>query len=184
MKHLTFIVSATALAAVTAFAMQEALHLPEGSKAPAFAGKTHTGKEVSLQSLTKEGPVFVVFWKERCPHNPRASALFNSLYKAYEGKVNMVGIVATSEEKLGDWAKQFNNAYPLLADSSRKLINDYKLVFSICTFQIGKDGTIEKVFPGYGADSMNALNAAMAAAAGTKPANVDLSAAPTKLTWG
>jgi len=184
MKHLTFILSGMAFAAVSAFALQEALYLPEGSKAPSFSGKTHTGKEVSLESLTKEGPVFVVFWKERCPHNPRASALFNSLYKAYEGKANLIGIVTTSEDKLGDWAKQFDNAYPLLADSSRKLITDYKLVYSICTFQIGKDGTIEKVFPGYGADSMKALNAAMAAAAGVKPAEVDLSAAPERLTWG
>lgn len=184
MRHLTFIALAATLAVGTAYALQQKFHLAEGSKAPAFSGKAHTGKTLSLNELTKNGPVFVVFWKERCPHNPRAAALFNSLYKAYEGKTQMVGLVSAPEERLGNWVNQFSVAYPLLSDASKKVINDYSVVYSICTFQIGKDGTIEKVFPGYGSDAMSSLNAAMAKAAGTAPKNVDLSAAPPRLTWG
>lgn len=184
MRHLTFIALAATLVVGTAYSLQQKLHLDEGTKAPAFSGKTNTGSTVSLSELTKDGPAFVVFWKERCPHNPRASALFNGIYKAYEGKVKMVGIVSAPEERIGDWAKQFSVAYPLLPDASKKIINDYAVVYSICTFQIGRDGKIEKVFPGYGSESMSALNAAMAKAAGTAPKNVDLSAAPPRLTWG
>lgn len=184
MRHLTFIALAATLAVGTAYALQQNLHLAEGSKAPAFSGKANTGATVSLAELTKNGPAFVVFWKERCPHNPRAAALFNNIYKAYEGKVKMVGIVSAPQERLGDWANQFSVAYPLLPDASKKIILDYAVVYSICTFQIGKDGTIEKVFPGYGSETMRALNAAMAKAAGTAPKNVDLSAAPPRLTWG
>lgn len=184
MRHSILVALAATLAVGAAYAVQQKLHLAEGSKAPAFSGKTHDGTTVSLAELTKDGPAFVVFWKERCPHNPRAAALFNSIYKAYEGKAKMVGIVTAPQERLKDWVNQFSVAYPLLADADKKIIHDYAVVYSICTFQIGKDGTIEKVFPGYGSEAMSALNAAMAKAAGTEAKNVDLSAAPPRLTWG
>lgn len=167
------------------FAMQgQEPYLTVGNAAPSISGTGSDGKAHALESLTKEGSAFVVFWKERCPHNPRASALFNSLAKAYDGKAKMIGVVTATTDGAAKWAEQFQLAYPLLSDSDRKLIRDYKLTYSITTFEIGKDGKVAAVFPGYGQDAMSALNAAMAKAAGKDKAEVDLSKAPARLTWG
>jgi peroxiredoxin len=159
-------------------------YLAVGSVAPAIAGKATDGKDYALESLAKKGSVFVVFWKERCPHNPRASALFNDLAKAYGDKVKLIGVVPTSPEGASQWVDRFKVVYPLIADSERQFIKDYKLTYSICTFEIGKDGKVANVFGGYGAESLANLNAAMANAAGVDKKEVDLSQAPNRLMWG
>lgn len=172
-----------AIGVACAFAVQSTPHLPVGQNAPDFKGVGSDGKEYSLKSLTGEGPAFVVFWKERCPHNAKASALFNALHKAYGEKTKLVGIVNASDEGAKKWTERFQLSYPLLSDASKATIGAYAVKYSICTFQIGKDGKIEKVFPGYGKETMDSLNGAMAAASGVK-ADVDLSGAPGGLTWG
>lgn len=163
--------------------VQQPLHLAPGTDAPAFAGVGTDGKDYSLKGLTEAGPAFVVFWKNRCPHNPKASSLINSLAKAYGEKVKLVGFVNSPPEGAKKWVEQFSLPYPLLSDPDKETIKAYGLRFSICTFQIGKDGKIEKVFPGYGKESLEGLRDAMASVAGTK-AEVDLSSAPSSLTWG
>ncbi len=80
MKRLILVVGSLGALALA----RETPYLSVCSVAP--ASKAANGEAISLKTLTKEKPVFVVFWKERCPHNPRASALFNSLSMAYEGK--------------------------------------------------------------------------------------------------
>lgn len=181
MKIQTILVTLAVLGFACAFAVQETLHLEVGKVAPSFAGTASDGKEYSLKSLTAEGPAFVVFWKQRCPHNKRASELFNTLHKAHG--VKLVGFVNASAEGAKAWVDQFALGYPLLADPEKQTIKAYALKYSICTFQVGKDGKIEKVFPGYGKESMVALNAAMATVSGKK-VEVDLSSAPGHLAWG
>lgn len=181
MKVRTLFATLAAFGVASSLAAQEATHLAVGKEAAAFVAKASDGKEYSLKSLTADGPAFVVFWKERCPHNKTASSLLNTLYKAHG--VKMVGFVSASEEGAKGWVTRFGLEYPLIADSERKTIKEYELRYSICTFQIGRDGKVEKVFPGYGKESMDALNAAMAEVSKKKP-EVDLSAAPTDLTWG
>lgn len=179
-----FAACAGATLALAACAVIQDGELKSGSAAPEFAGKTVDGKEVTLKGLTKDKPVFLVYWKERCPHNPRASALFNSLNKAYEGKAQLVGIVWTPQDRLEGWSKQFSINHPLIADADKSIIGSYGLSKSIGTYQIGTDGKIVKLFPGYGIDQLKELNEAMAKAAGVPVAQVDLSSAPNRLTWG
>jgi peroxiredoxin len=185
MKTRTVLAAIGVIGAVSALALaQEGLYLPAGSEAPPLSGVGTDGKEYSLTGLTKEKPAFVVFWKQRCPHNARASALFNALNKAYEGKVQVIGVVNAPAEGAKAWVDQFSLNYPLLADADKATIKAYKLRFSITTMQIGTDGKIAKVFEGYGAEAMASLNEAMAKAAGTEVAKVDLTGAPGRLTWG
>jgi len=72
----------------------------------------------------------------------------------------------------------------VLPNKAKETIRAYKVVYSICTMQIGVDGKIVKVFEGYGADAMKQLSEAMAAVAGVQPASVDLTGAPGRRTWG
>ncbi|MFC1629461.1 hypothetical protein ACFL3H_10190 [Gemmatimonadota bacterium] len=64
------------------------------------------------------------------------------------------------------------------------MISDYGLSTSITTYQIGTDGKVAAIFGGYGFDAMSALNKAMAEAAGIDVVEMDLSAAPTRTTYG
>ena len=172
-----------AAATVAALALAQGnAYLPVGEAAPAISGTGTDGKAYSIPNKGK--PSYVIFWKERCPHNKRASALFNALNKAYEGKVQVVGVVNASADGAKAWVEQFSLNYPLLADPDKATIGAYKLRYSITSMEIGADGKVAKVFEGYGADSIKAMNEAMAAAAGVKPAEIDLSGAPGRLTWG
>lgn len=181
--HLVALLAVGGVSVASALVQSE-LFLPAGNPAPAFAAPGSDGKDYTLAGLTKEKPVFVVFWKQRCPHNPKAAALINSIQQAYAGKANMVGVVNANQEGAKAWVDQFSLKYPLIADPAKAAISAYKLRYSIATVQIGTDGKITKVFEGYGAEQLKALNEAMAAAAGVKPAEVDLTGAPGRLQWG
>ncbi len=177
---------AAALLVTTGAALQqEGLYLPVGSDAPAFNQWNATdGNQYTLTELEKKGPVFVTFWKDPCPHNRRAMPHFNAMKGAYGEKVTMVGIVRTADDGTAKaWAEQFSASFPLLADPHSQLINAFKSAYSICTFEI-KQGKITRVFEGYGQNELKALNTALAEAAGVAPAQLDLSAAPQRQTWG
>ncbi len=155
-----------------------------GKAAPDFSLAGTDGKTHTLKSLTEKAPVFVVFWKERCPHNPRASALFNQLAKAYEGKAHLIGVVTASVEGAQAWRQKFAVPYTFLSDGDKATIAAYNMKYSIVTVQVGTNGKITRVFPGYGSAALAGLNMEMAAAAKTQPAAVDLGQAPERLTYG
>jgi len=172
------------LALATAMAPPVSDYLPVGSEAPAFEIVAADGQTYSLKSLTEKAPVFLVFWKERCPHNRRATPLFNAMKEAYGDKVTLLGIVKASLEGAKSWVDQFSVRYPLLPDADGSLVEGYQLTYSITSFEIGTDGKIAKVFEGYGYDAMSSLNRALAAAVGADAAEIDLSGAPPRQTWG
>lgn len=183
-KTLAVLSAAAAACLAIALVPQSKDHIPVGETAPAFELQGADGKQYALKDLTGKQPVFVLFWKERCPHNGRASALYNNLFAAYAGKVQFLGVVTSTVDGAKKWAESFGLKYPLLSDSTRSAISAFQLKKSICVIEIGTDGKIAAVYPGYGADSLNALNQALAKAAGTSAAQVDLSSAPGGLTWG
>lgn len=173
-----------AVAGIAFGAVQGENYLPAGNMAPAIEGVAPDGKTYSLAKLAKEKPAFVVFWKQRCPHNAKASALFNSLQKAYGEKTSVIGVVNADSEGAKAWTERFAVNYPLLSDPTKAAIGAYKLRYSITTVQVGTNGKIERVFEGYGAESVKALNEAMAKSAGMKMVEIDFSSAPGTLTWG
>lgn len=183
MRHKYVLATSVVFIAACAFAAQDP-HIAVGAEAPNFSGTGTDDKEHSLKGLTENGPAFVVFWKERCPHNKKASELINALQKAYGSKVKLVGFVNAPGDNAKTWVKQFGLEYPLLSDADKAVIKSYNLTYSITAFEIGKDRKITKVFPGYGKESMESLGKAMAAAYGADAPKVDLSGAPAGLTWG
>jgi peroxiredoxin len=163
---------------------QGGLYLPAGSTAPTFSVQGIDGNTYGLESLTAEGPVFLVFWKDPCPHNRRAMPHFNALKTAYGEKVTLLGAVRSSVDGTRAWGTQFSASFPLLPDPDSKLIDAFDTSYSIATFEIGRDGRITRVFEGYGQNELTSLNQAMASAAGVAPAQLDLSSAPQRQTWG
>lgn len=178
------VVFSSLILASLALAQGGGQHIQVGAAAPAIAGTLTDGKAFDSAAAAKAKPTFVVFWKERCPHNKPASAAFNALAKHYGDKVNFIGVVTASDEGAKAWTKQFQTTYPLLADAEKVSVKAYGLKASIATFQIGKDGKVEAVFPGYGRTQVDQLNNAMAKSSGMPSANLAEVQLPDALTWG
>lgn len=155
-----------------------------GKDAPAFSAKGTDGKTYSLDSVGKKAPMIMVFWKNPCPHNPRASKLVNSIVDAYKGKVNFVGVVNADGNDAKSFQKKFGPNYTFLNDDDESMIKDYKMKKSIQFVVINSDKTVGAVIGGYSKDSMDKLNKAMAKAAGSSPASLDFSGAPGRTTYG
>ena len=178
--------SAVVVLASVAFATQrgqQAVNPLIGKAAPAFSAKGTDGKTYSLDSVGK-GSMVMVFWKNPCPHNPRASALINSIVDAYKGKANFVGVVNADGDTAKSFQKQFGPNYTMLNDGAKSIIGDYNMRQSIQFVVINKDKKVEAVIGGYGADAMAQLNTAMAKSAGMTEAKLDFSGAPTRTTYG
>ncbi|HRF59051.1 MAG TPA: redoxin domain-containing protein [Fimbriimonadaceae bacterium] len=179
-KLLLALCLATALSATSA--IQEKPYLEPGKDAPTFSLKGSDGKSYDLAKMREDKSAFVLFWKQRCPHNARAAQIYNKLVQTYKG-VPFVGVVNTDEAGAKAWAEQFSTAYPMLPDADKALIKGYKLQASIAAFEIGKDGKVVAVFGGYGSEAIDKLNKAMAAAAKVPAASLD-TGAPARETWG
>jgi peroxiredoxin len=156
----------------------------EGSDAPVFELTGSDGETYALDTLREDAPVFVTFWKESCPSNVNAVPLFESITGSYSDKVTMLGVVSGPQERLGRWLERYSGSFTVLPDPDKALIGAYGLRRSIVTFQIGTDGKIAKIYPGYGREALTALNNDLAAVAGVAPAEVDLSSAPDRTAYG
>lgn len=176
--------AAVLVAFTTGMVIQDDLYLSPGSEAPDFEVKATDGESYSLKNLTEKAPVFLVFWKDPCGHNPRATPLFNRIKEAYGDKVTLLGVVNLEVDGASGWAERFGFKYPVLEDGDRELIGAYEVVKSVCTFQIGTDGKITKVFEGYGRDEITSLNKALAEVAGVDATEIDMAGAPQRQTWG
>ncbi len=155
-----------------------------GQAAPDFTATGTDGKTYSLAGVEKKAPMVVVFWKNPCPHNPRASALISSIVEAYKGKVNVVGVVNTEGDAAKKFQEQFGKGYTLLNDPNKAIISSYKQSRSISFVVIDKYKKVEAVIGGYGQESLALLNTTMAKAAGMEEANLDFSGAPPRTTYG
>ena len=60
----------------------------------------------------------------------------------------------------------------------------YKSKQSVYTYLVNQDGTLNKVWPGYSAESIFELNSKLAAITGMEMANIDLEMAPHNMTSG
>lgn len=158
--------------------------LKEGVKAPDFSVKGVDDKAYSLKTLTEKKPLFLYFVKENCGANPVAVPLFKSLFKQYGDKANVVMVMNADTDAIKSWTKDHDLKITALPDSTKQIIKAYEMKVSQTVVQIDKDGKVVKVFRGFGKDSLEPLNAAMAAAFDTKPAQMSLSDVPAGPAYG
>jgi peroxiredoxin len=179
-------IAVVGLAALTAFAVAQRASETQlvGKPAPSFTAQATDGKTHNLKDLAAKGPVFLVFWKDPCPHNPLAASLINEIVKSYGNRIQFLGVVNGTVESSKKFKDQFKKPYELLADADKKIIGDYAMRRSIAFVEVGKDGNVQQTFGGYGAESLGELNKALAKAAGVAEAKVDLSQAPARTVYG
>lgn len=152
--------------------------------APDFTLPDPTGRTWSLGRLTDGKPLFLYFILNDCPCSTDAEPLFHLLYERYKGKVNFAGVIGSDTKVAAAWAKSHQMPYPILADPGLGVINAYHASNSVYNALITPNGRIERMWPGYSADTLREMNAVMAAAIGERERPFDPLYAPLKLSSG
>jgi len=104
--------------------------LAVGQPAPAFTLKDQSGKDVSLETLLKKGPVAVVFHRsvDWCMYCKLQMVQVQQIRKKIEAAgAQVVGISYDPVEKLKRYAKQQKVTFPMLSDPESKTIDAYDI---------------------------------------------------------
>jgi len=100
--------------------------LKTGDKAPDFTGKDQKGNEISLASLKGNKVVLYFYPKD---DTPGCTAQACSLRDNYEALINagyrVIGVSPDSEKSHVKFAEKYDLPFPLLADTDKKIANDY-----------------------------------------------------------
>ncbi len=132
--------------------------LKEGMSAPSFEGVDQEGRTIKLSDFAGRKLVLYFYPKD---NTSGCTAEACSLRDSHEEFLNkgfaVVGVSADSEKSHKGFAEKYSLPFPLIADTSRKIVNDYgvyqekkmygKSFFGIVrtTFIIDEKGKIEKI---------------------------------------
>ena len=132
--------------------------LKEGSKAPIFEGIDQSGKIVKLTDFTGKKLVLYFYPKDNTPGCTAESCNLRDNYDSLLKKgFSVVGVSPDSEKSHKGFAAKYSLPFPLIADTSLKILNDYgvwgekkmygKSYMGVLrtTFIIDEKGVIEKI---------------------------------------
>jgi len=132
--------------------------LKEGSKAPMFEGIDQNGKTVKLTDFTGKKLILYFYPKDNTPGcTAEACNLRDNHDSLIKKGFAVVGVSPDSEKSHKGFAGKFSLPFPLIADTSKEIMNDYgvwgekkmygKSYMGVIrtTFIIDEKGIIEKV---------------------------------------
>lgn len=128
MKNTLVLLASLAVATATFAASPAVPGLAVGAKAPDFTLKNAAGADVSLMSLTKSGPVALVFYRSAdwCPFcKKQLQALQADLAKVEMSGVRVVGLSYDAPATSAAAAAKLGLTFPLLSDMGSKVIDAY-----------------------------------------------------------
>ena len=132
--------------------------LKEGSKAPMFEGIDQNGQTVKMTDFTGKKLILYFYPKDNTPGcTAEACNLRDNHDSLLKQGFAVVGVSPDSEKSHKGFADKYSLPFPLIADSSRKILNDYgvwgekkmygKSFLGVIrtTFIIDEKGIIEKI---------------------------------------
>ena len=132
--------------------------IKEGSKAPAFQGIDQNGNKISLSDYKGKKVVLYFYPKDDTPGcTAEACNLRDNHELLLKKGFAVIGVSPDSEKSHKKFAGKFSLPFPLIADESKKILNDYgvwgekqmygKTYFGVIrtTFIIDETGIIEKI---------------------------------------
>lgn len=132
--------------------------LQEGMKAPKFSGTDQDGKTITLDDFRGKKLVLYFYPKDNTSGCTAEACNLRDNYEAFLKKgFAVVGVSMDSEKSHKNFAGKYSLPFPLIADTSRKIIEDYgvwqekkmygKSYMGIArtTFIINEEGIIEKI---------------------------------------
>jgi peroxiredoxin Q/BCP len=133
--------------------------LKEGDKAPDFSAKDQDGNDVSLADLKGQRVVLYFYPKDDTPGCTKEACSFRDSDDVYKEKnIRVLGVSTDSEKSHQKFISKFNLPFTLLADTDKKIVEDYgvwgeKSMYgrkymgtNRKTFLIDEQGNIKKVF--------------------------------------
>jgi peroxiredoxin Q/BCP len=134
------------------------IQLKEGSKAPLIDGIDQNGNQVKLTDFFGKKVVLYFYPKDNTPGCTRESCNLRDNYDLLLKKgFAIIGVSADSEKSHKGFAEKYSLPFPLIADTSKKILNDYgvwgekklygKTYMGVLrtTFVIDEKGIIEKI---------------------------------------
>lgn len=132
--------------------------LNEGSKAPVFNGIDQNGREVGLKDFAGKKLILYFYPKDNTPGCTAEACNLRDNYKdlLMQGYA-IVGVSPDSEKSHKGFSAKFSLPFPLIADTEKKILNDYgvwgekkmygKSFMGVIrtTFVINEKGIIEKI---------------------------------------
>jgi peroxiredoxin Q/BCP len=132
--------------------------LKEGMKAPLFEGIDQDGKKIRLSDFSGKKVVLYFYPRDNTPScTAEACNLRDNHEELLKQGFEVVGISMDSEKSHRNFAAKYSLPFPLIADTSRKILNEYgvwrkKKLFGKSfpgivrtTFIIDEKGVIEKI---------------------------------------
>jgi peroxiredoxin Q/BCP len=132
--------------------------LKEGMKAPSFEGIDQNGKVVKLSDFAGKKVVLYFYPKDSTPGcTAEACNLRDNYHSLLKKGFAVVGVSMDTEKSHKNFAEKYSLPFPLIADTSKKILNDYdvwkeKSLYGRSflgtvrtTFIIDEKGIIEKV---------------------------------------
>lgn|SRR5450759_1634063 len=132
--------------------------LKEGMKAPLFEGIDQNGKLVKLIDQSGKKVILYFYPKDNTPGCTAEACNLRDNYNSLLKKgFSVIGVSADSEKSHKGFAEKYSLPFPLIADTSKKILNDYgvwgekklygKTYMGVLrtTFVIDEKGIIEKI---------------------------------------
>jgi thioredoxin-dependent peroxiredoxin len=133
--------------------------LKEGDKAPDFNAKDQNGNDVKLADLGGQRVVLYFYPKDDTPGCTKEACSFRDADDVYKSKgIKVLGVSTDSEKSHQKFISKFSLPFDLLADTDKKIVEDYgvwgeKSMYgrkymgtNRKTFLIDGDGKIVKIF--------------------------------------
>jgi len=134
------------------------IQLKEGTKAPVFNGIDQNGREVSLKDFAGKKLILYFYPKDNTPGcTAEACNLRDNYDELIRQGYAVVGVSPDNEKSHKGFSGKFSLPFPLIADTEKKILNDYgvwgekkmygKSYLGVIrtTFVIDEKGIIEKI---------------------------------------
>ena len=107
--------------------------LSVGTLAPDFSGIDQEGNAVQLSAMVKQNPVVLIFYRGQwCPVcNRYLSAFQDSLVLLENTGTQVIAITPETSENIKKTIFKTHLTIPVLADTTNKIIKDYKVFFDV-----------------------------------------------------
>ncbi len=123
------------------------------SAQPPLTLQTHTGEEVSLNSLFGQKPVYLKFWATWCKPCMQQMPHFQRSYEQYGDKIQFIAINIDLNDNADAVAKvenQFSLTMPMYTDHTAKVAKHYEFLGT--PFHVLIDNNQNVIFQGHDAD--------------------------------
>ncbi len=133
--------------------------LKEGSKAPDFSAKDHTGIDISLSDFKGYKLVLYFYPKDDTPGcTAEACNLRDNYTLLLERGYKILGVSADTKKSHIRFTQKYDLPFPLIPDTNKKIINAYGVWgpkkfmgreyegINRMTFIISEEGNIEKIY--------------------------------------